>query len=149
VAALRSDKQGCGRVTFLFFLFLGVGQLGLAALGSIVGIAVSSVPSLKSSRRALIRAAVYGCGSAYAGVVAGFFGVLAGGLGCKALQATGVDTTCVFVAEAAPWLLFGGYLVGLVEGGRLGWRHGASHHEDIDDRTVPGSGAAASMGESP
>jgi len=111
-------------VTVLFFFFLGIAQLAMVAIGCAIALLASLIPRARPLRGAMLRSTVTGSAGGFAGVVVAFLAVLVTGLGCKILQALRVDTTCVVVADLAPWTLLAGYLGGILAGGIIGWRIG-------------------------
>jgi hypothetical protein len=82
----------------------------------------------------MLWATIGGTAGSLAGVVTGFLAVIASGVMCSGLVSLHFVSSCVGLADAAPWMLLAGLLLGLVFGSVLGW-HGSSWRRRWLDRS--------------
>jgi hypothetical protein len=106
----------------LVFFFLAVFQIAVAATGCIVAFLITLAPSIKGFRWKGIRASLFGASGSFLGVIIAYVSILVAGFFWKIIELFRLGGPAIFLAEAAPWLLIGGYMVGLVGGSYIGWK---------------------------
>jgi hypothetical protein len=111
-------------VLFFFGYLVGV-QLVLGVLLYAVTLAITWLPAVRSCRDRLIGAVKWGAPGGFVGAVTAYCAAMfAGWLICKRLpelSASGVG--CTMISVMYPWLLWGGYVVGSLWAGVIGWQH--------------------------
>jgi len=109
-------------VAGLFFILLGLGLTAVAVVVSGVVLLLTTKRTLKPHRIRLLWTTIAGTAGCFLGGMLGFIAVLAIGLTCRVANPGANESACVGVADAAPWILFGGPPLGLVLGAVAGWR---------------------------
>lgn len=106
----------------LFFLLLALGLIAITAVAVGAVFLLTLTPTLRPYRMRLLRATVGGSAGCFLGGLIAFITVLVIGLTCRVANHGALESNCVGVADAPPWMLLGGLPVGLVLGSVAGWR---------------------------
>jgi hypothetical protein len=106
----------------IFFFFLGISQILIATIGSIVTIIITIGPRLRTARKKTIWACCGGAGGGFVCTIITYFLIIAVGLGWKIASLFHFAGPAIILAEVSPWVLMGGYILGLAGGSYVGWK---------------------------